>query len=340
MRSDWMQEKATCPSEQRGIALVLVLWILAVLMVIAVSFTVTSRTDAYSGLSFREAMEGRFLAEAGIQRGILELFYRNVNKNQVLTFKGKEVMKTDGRSYTGTLGKGSYVYRVMDESGKINVNGLNDASGIILKNLLAHAGVPSDQADIIIDSILDWKDPDDLRRLNGAESDYYLSLPQPYRAKNADFDTLEELLLVRGMTPEILYGSNGKPGIIRFLTLNPEAGFAINVNVASREVLLAIPGMTEALADQVIADREAADQATGEKLLDDIRIGIGPAYSLIAPYLGTTDSSTFSIEATGSAAGTRDKGKKGYTIRAVILIDGSNSYQYVYYKSPAEKVKQ
>ena len=88
-------------------------------------------------------------------------------------------------------------------------------------------------ADIIVDSILDWKDADDLHRLNGAESDYYLSLPNPYRAKDANFDTLEELLLVRGVTPEILYGGGETKGIIQYLTLRPDSSFTINVNVAA-----------------------------------------------------------------------------------------------------------
>ena len=53
---------------------------------------------------------------------------------------------------------------------------------------------------------MDWRDKDNLHRLNGAEDDYYLSLPQPYKCKNGDFTSIEELLLVRGVTPEIFYG--------------------------------------------------------------------------------------------------------------------------------------
>jgi general secretion pathway protein K len=62
------------------------------------------------------------------------------------------------------------------------------------------------EKDIIVDSILDWRDNDDLRRLHGAEDEYYQSLPDPYRAKNDDFESVEELLLVKGITPEIFHG--------------------------------------------------------------------------------------------------------------------------------------
>ena len=318
---------------QRGIALLLVLWILSILMVIAMSFTFMTRSDAYSALYFREGVQKKYLAEAGIERGIMELIHRSVNKNQVVKLEGMEIAKTDGRAYYGKLENGSYRFRLEDESGKMNINALSDASGILLKNLLLNSGVPQGEADIIVDSILDWKDADDLHRLNGAESDYYLSLPNPYRAKDANFDTLEELLLVRGVTPEILYGGGETKGIIRSLTLRPDSSFTINVNVAPREVLMAIPGMTDSIADVVIANRETDDPAALQKSMEDIRIGLGQSYALVSQFLGTGDSNTFAIEATGFM----ESEKTGYPIRTVVNFEGNNQYRYIYYKSPADR---
>jgi general secretion pathway protein K len=323
---------ACVTGSQRGIVLLLVLWILSILMVIAMSFTFLTRTDAYSALAFKEGVENKFLAEAGIERGIMELVYRSVNKGQTVTLEGMGLLKTDGRAYNAQLGNGSYLYRVTDESGKININALTDASGIVMKNLLINSGVSAGNADIIVDSILDWKDPDDMHRLNGAESDYYLSLPNPYRAKDANFDTVEELLLVRGVTPEILYGDGEKQGIIRHLTTSPETSFGINVNAAPREVLMAIPGMTDALADLVIADRESDDPAAQQKVTEDIRIGIGQNYALVSQFIRTGDSNTFIIEATGFG----ESEKKGYPIKAVVTFEG-NQYRYLYYKSPVDR---
>jgi general secretion pathway protein K len=318
---------------QKGIALLLVLWILSVLMVIAMSFSFSTRTDAYSALAFRQGVENRYLAEAGIERGIMEVVYRTVNRNQKVILEGKEILKIDGRTYYGRVTNGAYLFRVADESGKINVNALSDASGIVMKNLLIQSGVEPETADIIVDSILDWKDADNLRRLNGAESDYYLSLPVPYRAKDGNFDTLEELLLVRGVTPEILYGGDQKKGVARFLSLTPDSAFAINVNVAPREVLMAIPGMTAEIADLVISDRESDDPEALKKVMDDIQTGLGPIYALVSPFIRTGDSSTYSIEATGY----RESEKKGYPIRAVVTFEGDLRYRYLYYKSPAER---
>src|SRR5207247_1078297 len=62
--------------------------------------------------------------------------------------------------------------------------------------------------DDIANSILDWMDPDDEPRSNGAENDYYQTLPNPYRAKNGPLDTIEELLLVKGVTPQLLFGND------------------------------------------------------------------------------------------------------------------------------------
>ena len=144
---------------------------------------------------------------------------------------------------------------LVNEGGKVDINATSE---LILKNLLLNLGVPLEDADIIVDSVMDWKDPDDLHRVHGAESDYYTSLPTPYKAKNANFDTLEELLLVKGISPEILYGTGGKKGLIDFLTVNSKMA-QININAAPKEVLQAIPGITPELADTIVSLRETQE---------------------------------------------------------------------------------
>jgi len=195
---------------EKGIALLIVLWVLTILMVIVLSFSVMARTEIYSTMAFKGGIERKFITEAGIERGITELFYREFYKNQTVELEGREVWKTDGTPYEAQIGDGYYTVKILDESGKVDIN---TASELVLKNLLINAGVKPEEADIIVDSIMDWKDGDDLHRLHGAESDYYMSLPNPYRAKDDKFDTIEELLLVKGMTADILYGGGGKKGL-------------------------------------------------------------------------------------------------------------------------------
>ena len=195
---------------QHGIALLIVLWVMTILIVTVLSFTLLTRADTQGTLAFKDQMEKKFLAEAGIERGIAEMVNYSLNANQTVALVGKEVWKMDGAAYNGRMDNGSYVVRIVNESGKISLNGLTDASGIMVNNLLVNLGSPTEEANRIVDSILDWKDEDDLHRLNGAESDYYQSLPHPYKARNADFESLEELLLVKGVTPDILYRTDAR----------------------------------------------------------------------------------------------------------------------------------
>ena len=228
---------------ERGVVLILVLWIVVVLSMAALSLSLLARTEAFATFAQKEGLENRYLAEAGIRRGIMELFYRQAHRNQQFFLEGFEPFQCDGRSYTADIGDGHYLLRIRDESGKINLNALRDSSGLILKNLLVNNQVALETADIIVDSIMDWKDKDNLTRLSGAEDDYYQSLPKPYKAKNADFDSPEELLFVRGMTRSILYGGPDKKGILPFCTVHSPMD-KINIHAASVELLKAIPGMT------------------------------------------------------------------------------------------------
>ncbi|MCE5263983.1 MAG: general secretion pathway protein GspK [Deltaproteobacteria bacterium] len=315
---------------QRGIALLIVLWVMTILTVMAFSFSLLTRAEGYGTLTFKEGLEKKLLAEGGIERGITEIFYRAVNRNQALTLEGREPWRLDGTAYSVDMGTGGCAVRVIDESGKVALNGLTDSSGIVLRNLLIRQGVSSEDADIIVDSILDWKDADDLHHLNGAENDYYQSLPRPYKARNADFETLEELILVRGMTPEILYGTGKTKGIIHFLTAYGKTA-RINVNSAPRDILAALPGMDPEMADRLIEFRRSAEiQGEG-----DISGLLGPAYPQMAPYVNFGFGGlpgVFSVEATGY----KDSPKRGYSILATVAIDAPRQYRYVYYKNPAE----
>ena len=314
-------------TSDKGLALLMVLWVLAVLSVIVLSFAYMARTEVLSTISFRDGMEKKFLAEAGIERGIMELFYRNANKNQRTAIEGSEIVRIDGRKFDGDLGDSTYSFSITDESGKLNVNFLTDANGIILNNLLVNLGISGEDASMIVDSILDWKDEDDLHRLHGAEDTYYQALPVPYKAKNGKLDTLEELLLVRGMTPEIMFGSGSRPGLINFLTVYSK-GPAINLNAAVKEVIMALPNITSSMADRILEYRETAE-LRGQQ---DIIAIIGDVFKTIAPYIGFIESNMYTIE----GRGLKEDESRGYAIRAVISIEGGNQPRYHYYKSPSD----
>lgn len=306
---------------QRGIALLTVLWVITVLMVIVFSFSFMARTETLSTLSFKEGIENKFLAEAGVERGILELYFRKENLTKVL-IEDLAVWKVDGSLYSGQVGDGHYAVRIIDESGKLDIN---FAPELLLRNLLGNLGLEGTALDTIVDSIMDWKDKDDLHRLNGAESDYYLSLPNPYKAKNGNFESLEELLLVKGVTREILYGSGKQKGLIDLLTVHGRTG-KVNINAAPKEILLSIPGITSAMVEEILIFRENQEIKTIQEIGGSVVIN----QALLIPYITFGQGNTFTIESSGY----REKPQSGYAIRATVTLLSDNQYKFLYYKTP------
>ena len=101
------------------------------------------------------------------------------------------------------LGDGKFSLTITDLERKFNINVADEAA---LEQALRLVGVDAGDFSTISGSILDWIDPDDNTHIGGAESDYYQGLTPPYFAKNTPIDDLSELLLVRGVTPEIFWG--------------------------------------------------------------------------------------------------------------------------------------
>jgi type II secretory pathway component PulK len=126
-------------------------------------------------------------------------------------------------------------FGVTDESGKININALVALNPDKAHDMLI---LLPNMTEEIADAIIDWIDADDEPRANGAESDYYSGLG--YRCKNGPLDTLEELLLVRGVTPQLLFGSdsnrNGKLDANEDSSNGFDPGWAAYLTVYSREL--------------------------------------------------------------------------------------------------------
>ena len=210
----------------RGVALLMTIWIMVLLTVMAMEFSFERRVDASIATNFRDEMQAYYLAMAGINMAFAELlskeyYFGDLDGSGRLYFVGRQIkydesgqLQLDEASPTRQdvpLGVGSFTYNIVDERRKLDIRlSSNDER---LKELLINSGVDDQTADTIIDSIKDWRDADDAHRLNGAEDDYYQShyreqgMTEPYLAKNANFDSVRELLLIRGMTPEILFGS-------------------------------------------------------------------------------------------------------------------------------------
>lgn len=310
-----------------GIALLIVLWVITILVVLVMSFTLLTKTEANSIVFFRDSVQKKLFAEASLERAIVEIHYRQIFKNQSIVLEGGEVARIDGKNYDVNIGTGRYTYRLFNESGKINLNRMGTRSGVILNNLLVNLGVAKEKADIIVDSILDWIDTDDLKRINGAENEYYQSLPNPYKAKNGRLDTLEELLLIKEMSPDILFGTKDRKGLDNFVTIYSTT-VRVNINAAPKEVLMAMPGITEDIVNRIIDLRDSSEFKT----IQDIQSIAGINYSSLARFVDVAESNVYTIESIGF----QREERKGYGIRAVVSVAGGSTPRYVYYKSPAE----
>jgi general secretion pathway protein K len=231
---------SAAPLAQRGIALVLVLWLTVILTLIAGGFAYAMRNEAQAARNTMSEAQARALADGAIARTVFELM-------RPRTIPG--VWAADGLVHLWDEAGMRVTASAVDESGKIDLNAVPDA---LLKGLLQTAGQLDDAgASRLVDVIGDWKDADDFRRPNGAEADDYQAAGLPYKPANAAFETVADLQRVLGMTPPLfarLAGSltvfSGAPGI------NPQ--------FASRTVLMALPGATDAIVDTYIAQRAAA----------------------------------------------------------------------------------
>lgn len=165
-----------------------------------------ARAFADSGIHYAAALlaDPSFFAggEGGNPYDNQQLFHRiAVSPDEAVRYQGRFSVIAPVPASTGLR------FGVVDEAGKINVNALLqfDSSGKVGHDMLMKLPGMTDE---IANAILDWIDSDDQPRTGGAESDYYSGLNPPYLAKNGPIESLDELLLVRGITPDLLYGDD------------------------------------------------------------------------------------------------------------------------------------
>ena len=255
----------------RGVALIMVLWVVAILTVVVLEFSFSMRTEVNIAKNFKEELQLYAIAQGGVQQAIAELILKHDARVQQLrkTMKTEEVTPEkkewvpDGRPYALPFDQGECELRIMSEAGKININTISETT---LRKLIGNLGLDGEKRDVVVDSILDWRDPDDFIRVNGAENDYYQSLKEPYRCKNANLDSIEELLLVKGVTPDLFYGRKGMKAGEKganasdvglkdiFSIYSP--GEQVDINSASLPVLRAALGLPSEVGKAILKGRE------------------------------------------------------------------------------------
>lgn len=224
---------------ERGVALVIVLWVSVLLTVIASSFIVERRTEFLIVRNSASLARAEAAANAAVMTAVIQL-YRGDNS--------PDRWQKDGTVHDWSFDGVPVRVEIRDESAKIDIN---TAAEPLLRGLLVSAGLQDDEATRLLDAIVDWRDADSLKRPHGAEEDDYRAAGLTYKPANAPFQAIEELQLVLGMRPHIYRR------IAPLVTVFSRAP-GVNTQVASREVLLAIPGVTSQIVDEYLAQREAA----------------------------------------------------------------------------------
>ena len=243
--------------DERGVALLLALLVLALLVALILEFDSDARREYRDAAAFRDNFKAMVLSRAAVQaaRAVLQ---QDLMKD-----------KQTGQFYDGptdiwafpiekyAIGDGLMTAKIEDERGKLNLNDLGTLATadpnarktkiLRFKRLFHLLQINPD----LVDAIADWVDPDEIPEPAGAESIYYQALRPPYRAANAPLQTLREMRLIKGMTPEIM------DKLLQYVTVYPQEGESkVNVNTADSLVLQALdPGITESMAAEVMQAR-------------------------------------------------------------------------------------
>ncbi|MFH1021458.1 MAG: hypothetical protein V1782_12755 [Pseudomonadota bacterium] len=300
----------------QGFALLVVIMVLLLASFLASQLSLDVRTGQRIAANVQDRNRAAILAEAGFNIAL----FRLMDKPVALEAEGEYGRLLAGRQYTHPLKGGQVRYYAVGESGKID---LNAADPRLLELFLRHRKFTMEQAGIVLDSLLDWRDPDNLLRLNGAEQEYYMHLPEPYIPRNGRIEDPAEFFLLRGA--DLLAGKFQAEEV--FTTHNPEKW--INVNSLT-------PTMLDFIVDGDEARRQAyhearqlqatLDAATIRQILGDER------FAELKPFLRYEEGAVspfYTITAagqTGVPGGAENQGGAGLTIKALVRIL-ANGYQ-------------
>jgi len=259
---------AFVPSDSRsGQALVVSLWVVMLLSMLIASLAYEMHVESAITSYSRKRLKAQAAAEGGIEYArflLARSFESNAEEQEDEGLESERVMaKNLARGIGVTACKLEFPdatasVDILPEAGRRNVNALSDEDW---EEILDQSGVPEEIWPDLIDSFMDFSDEGDEHRLNGAERDDPFYEERGYVPKNAALDTVDELLLVKGFTPEIVYGGKtlgeGKEpivttGIAPLLTTWGDG--KVNINTASREVLLTLTDANGNLVDEWVVD--------------------------------------------------------------------------------------
>lgn len=300
-----MKTRVHSQNSRRGIALVLVMLTIISLSAIVGSLAISMNTEIRLARNTDYDAQMEWMGRSGIELAR----YALANKcEEQKAYDALNQFWAGGTSPCSNgvqsiplqnvpLGPGRISVTIIDMERKWDINMVanpRNPQKEILQKALAEVGVTdAEQSSTIIDSILDWINPNESAGFSGAKSDYYLHLNPPYYCKNGYLDDISELLLIKGITPEIYWGTGAgnhpvsafqQHGGGSFAAPTKGAGFRngdqpqypvglvelfdvmggpLNVNTASLKTLQLVPGVDEAIAARILQQRQGPDGQDG-----------------------------------------------------------------------------
>ena len=248
-----------------GFILIAVLGVMALVAGLVGAASVLVRSSVEGALAASDELALDSTVQSGIELAGYQLFGQK-----------RPVARVDSQAVR--LETGSFVLTVVDEGGRID---LNRADPKLLASAYRAAGLTSPPADVFAALVLDWRDEDDQRSPGGAEAADYAALGLDHRPQNDEFRSVDEIRFLPGLTP-------GHVEALRpLLTVHNPDG-KVNVLAAERIVLLALPGMTPAAADRILALRAAGPAEAARDIpalvgasREFVRLGAGPSFRVL-----------------------------------------------------------
>jgi DNA uptake protein ComE-like DNA-binding protein len=283
-----------------GSVLVAVLWCLALLSIVVIGVLHTARMDLLVVKNYGDRIQAHYLAVAGIEKAKALLYQDARQRSRSARNHSGELYDSPDQFRDVRFGRGQFrvshrgrtdegggiLFGVSDEESRLNVN---NASADELGKLY-------EMTPDVVAAIMDWRDEDNEVSPGGAESEYYLSLQPPYLPRNGSIQTLRELLMVRGISSELLLGRDGQQngmlaaeddspndtlndmldlGWAGLLTvdssvhnLNASGVERVNIQSADEAALTAVKGITQEIARAIVAYRAQNRFASIADLLD------------------------------------------------------------------------
>jgi general secretion pathway protein K len=230
-------------ARQQGIALVMVLWVLILLTVTTGAYALMARMDQLEANQLLSGTQSRFWAEGGLNLAVVSLKEPEEELRMI----------ADGRLYATEIDGVRIEVSAIEERGKLDVNVADEAT---LSILFSNHGMDPADAEILAARVMDWRDPDETERVNGAEYDAYMAEGKSIGPGNRNFMMLDELLQVLGMPYELF--RRMEPG----LTVHSRAALP-DISTAPAEALLAIPDITEEEAVNFVRERQSDEAGEG-----------------------------------------------------------------------------